>query len=67
MAFEHMSESGKHVGDVLSIATVVGTLAQVLPSLAAIFTIIWTGIRIFETDTVQKLFGKKKVEDVKED
>ena len=62
-----MSESGKHIGDALSIATVVGTLAQVLPSLAAIFTIIWTGIRIFETDTVQKLFGKKKVEDVKED
>jgi peptidoglycan biosynthesis protein MviN/MurJ (putative lipid II flippase) len=67
MAFEHMSESGKHIGDALSIATVVGTLAQVLPSLAALFTIIWTGIRIFETDTVQKLFGKKKVEDVKED
>ena len=67
MAFEHMNESGKHVGDALSIATVVGTLAQVLPSLAAIFTIIWTGIRIFETDTVQKLFGRKKVEDVKED
>ena len=62
-----MSESGKHIGDALSIATVVGTLAQILPSLAAIFTIIWTGIRIFETDTVQKLFGKKKVEDVKED
>jgi hypothetical protein len=59
-----MSESGKHIGDALSIATVVGTLAQVLPSLAAIFTIIWTGIRIFETDTVRKLLGKdKKVSD----
>jgi hypothetical protein len=67
MAFEHMSESGKHVGDALSIATVVGTLAQVLPSLAAIFTIVWTGIRIIETDTVQKLLGKKKVEDVTKD
>jgi hypothetical protein len=67
MAFEHMSESGKHVGDALSIATVVGTLAQILPSLAAIFTIVWTGIRIIETDTVQKLLGKKKVEDVTKD
>ena len=67
MAFEHMSESGKHIGDALSIATVIGTLAQVLPSVAAIFTIVWTSIRIYETETVQKLLGKKKVEDVKED
>jgi hypothetical protein len=65
MAIEHMSETGKHVGDAVSIVTVVGTLAQVLPSLAAIFTIIWTGIRILETDTVRKLLGKDK--DVKED
>jgi hypothetical protein len=65
MAMEHMSESAKHIGDAVSIVTVVGTLAQVLPSLAAIFTIIWTGIRILETDTVRKLLGKDK--DVKED
>jgi hypothetical protein len=28
-----------------------------LPSFAALFTIIWTGIRIWETATVQKLLG----------
>jgi hypothetical protein len=28
--------------------------------MAAIFTIIWTGIRIYETETVQKMFGKSK-------
>jgi chromate transport protein ChrA len=67
MAMEHMSESAKHVGDAVSIVTVVGTLAQVLPSIAAIFTIVWTSIRIYETETVQKILGKKKVEDVKED
>jgi hypothetical protein len=65
MAFEH--ETAKTAGDVLSIATVVGTLAEVLPAIAALFTIIWTAVRIYETDTVQKLLGKKKVEDVKED
>ena len=65
MAMEHMSETGKHVGDAVSIVTVVGTLAQVLPSIAAIFTIVWTGIRIYETETIQKLLGKAK--DVKED
>ena len=65
MAMEHMSETGKHIGDAVSIVTVVGTLAQVLPSIAAIFTIVWTSIRIYETETVQKLLGKDK--DVKED
>jgi hypothetical protein len=65
MAMEHMSETGKHIGDAVSIVTVVGTLAQVLPSIAAIFTIVWTSIRIYETDTIQKLLGKEI--NVKED
>lgn len=47
------NETAKTIGDVLSITTVVGTLAQVLPSIAAIFTIVWTVIRIYETKTVQ--------------
>lgn len=51
---------GKHVVDVLSVATVIGTLVNVLPAVAAIFTIIWTGIRIYETDTVQKLIRRKR-------
>ena len=59
MATEHMSESARAVGDALSVATVLATLAQWLPAVAALFTIIWTGIRIVETDTVQKWLGKK--------
>ncbi len=53
------SEAAKNVVDVLSVGTVVATLAGILPSIAAIFTIVWTSIRIFETETVQKLLGKK--------
>lgn len=60
MATEHLSESAKHIGDALSVVTVIGTLAQILPSIAALFTIVWTSVRIYETDTVQKLLGKKK-------
>ena len=52
-------ETAKHVVDVLSIMTVVGTLVEMLPSVAAIFTIVWTGIRIWETETVQNLLGRK--------
>jgi hypothetical protein len=51
------SESAKHVVDVISVGTVAGTIAGVLPSVAAIFTIVWTAIRIYETDTFRKLFG----------
>lgn len=44
----------KHGMDVLSIGTIVGTLTQYLPALAALFTIVWTMIRIYETRTVQR-------------
>jgi chromate transport protein ChrA len=57
----------KNVVDAVSIGTVVATLAGVLPSIAAIFTICWTGIRIYETETVQKLLGKKKPVEVSQD
>lgn len=51
-------EQTKHIVDALSIGTVAGTLAGVLPSVAAIFTIVWTVIRIYETKTVQRLLGR---------
>ena len=54
----HMSDTMKHVIDGLSVVTVVGTLVEALPSIAAVFTIVWTGIRIWETTTVQKFFGR---------
>lgn len=54
------NDTAKTVADAASIATVVGTLMEVLPAVAAIFTIVWTGIRIYETETVQKMFGKSK-------
>lgn len=60
--FINMDEASKHIMDVFSIVTVLGTLADMLPSIAALFTIIWTGIRIYETKTVQKMIGKKDAE-----
>ena len=59
MATEHATEGVKTVTDVLSIATVIGTLAEVLPALAALFSIAWSIIRILETDTVKGWLGKK--------
>jgi hypothetical protein len=57
------SETTKQVVDVLSIATVLGTLAEMLPSIAAVFTIVWTAIRIWETDTVRGWTGRRKGSD----
>lgn len=53
-------DTAKTIGDVLSITTVIGTLAQVLPSIAAIFTIVWTVIRIYETKTVQSWIKRQR-------
>jgi hypothetical protein len=57
--FMNMDEGVKHVVDGLSLVTVLGTLVDFLPAVAAVFTIVWTAIRIYETDTIQKLLRKK--------
>ena len=60
MAHEHLTEPTKHVIDGVSVATAIGTIMQILPAIAALFTIVWTAIRIYEAKTVQKLLGKRK-------
>ena len=60
-----MEETTKQVIDGVSIVTMLGTLGSILPPIAALFTIVWTSIRIWETDTVQKLASKKQKRDSK--
>jgi hypothetical protein len=60
MKFDHIDPAVKATGDTISIVTVVGTLADILPAVAALMTIVWTAFRIYELDTVQKILGKKK-------
>ena len=48
----------KNIVDAVSVVTVVGTLVDMLPSIAALFTICWTAIRIYETRTVQSWLGR---------
>lgn len=54
----HIDEGAKHVLDMVSVTTVLGALMGLLPSIAALFTIVWTAIRIYETRTVQRLISK---------
>ena len=57
---QHSTETIKHVTDGLSILTVIGTLAEILPALAALFSIIWSCFRIYETETVQNWLKRRK-------
>jgi hypothetical protein len=45
--------------DAISLVTVVGTLVEALPSIAALISIVWGLIRIWETETVKKLTGRQ--------
>lgn len=58
--FNGMDEGVKHLLDGLSVITVLGALVEILPAIAALFTIVWTGIRIYETDTVQGWINRAK-------
>lgn len=57
--WKHIPEGLKHLLDALSIGTMLGTLFQMLPNIAALITIIWTAIRIYETKTVQGWLNKE--------
>ena len=57
---QHTTEGVKHVVDGLSIVTVLGTLADILPALAALFSLVWSLIRIWETQTVQDWVKRRK-------
>lgn len=60
-----MDETAKTLVDGVSVATMLGTLGSLLPPVAALFTIVWTGIRIWETDTAQAFVKKKRKRDDK--
>ena len=55
-----MVESTKEMLDVAAASTAVMSMAAWLPPTASILTIIWLGIRIYESETVQGFLGKNK-------
>jgi hypothetical protein len=54
-----MVEETKQALDVVAVSTGIMSVAAWLPPVASLFTIIWMGIRIYESDTVQQLIGRK--------
>ena len=57
--FDQIDEHTKHVIDWTSIGVAFGSLVQILPSIAAALSIIWSLIRIYETKTVQSWLKRK--------
>ena len=57
------TEGTKQVVDAVSVLTVVGTIGELLPPLAALFTLVWTALRIYESRTIQNLLGKQPPDD----
>lgn len=57
---QDINEHTKHVIDWTSIGIALGTLMQILPSIAAALSIVWSVIRIYETKTVQAWLKNRK-------
>jgi hypothetical protein len=57
---EHINNTAKAIGDLVSYSVVIGTLMDVLPRVAALLTILWTLINIYESKTFGKLIGREK-------
>jgi hypothetical protein len=53
-------EQVKNVTDVISVGTVTATVFGWLPEISALFALIYTLIRIYESKTVQDLIAKIK-------
>ncbi len=49
-----MIDDLKHAIDAISIGTIMATLIGWLPAFAALASLIWSCIRIYETKTVQR-------------
>jgi hypothetical protein len=53
-----MDNTTKDIVDVVAASTALATLAAWLPPVASLFTIVWLGLRIYESDTVKDLLNR---------
>ena len=53
-------DTAKAVADSAAVLTTVGVMATWLPPLASLFTIIYLGLRIWESDTVREMTNRTK-------
>jgi|TARA_B100000902_G_scaffold338811_1_gene340599 hypothetical protein len=56
-----MDQETKTAIDVVAVSATTGSVLGWLPPLAAALTIVWTLIRIYETDTIKELIKKYEI------
>jgi len=52
---QHLDTPLKIAGDIGSFSVILATLMAALPSMTALLAFLWTLIRLYETQTVQRL------------
>jgi hypothetical protein len=60
-------DTAKAVADGAAVLTTVGVMATWLPPVASLFTIIYLGLRIWESDTVRGLTKRKEAKNASEE
>lgn len=60
MVMTYISDNTKHVVDAISVGTIVATIVTWLPPLAALLSIIWTSLRIWEMFTGKPIADRRK-------
>ena len=57
---QHISEPVKQALDGVSFVGALAAFFKYIPDISAVVALIWLLIRVWETDTVQGWFGRKK-------
>lgn len=56
-----LTDHTKHIVDTISLVTVVGTLATWLPPIAALLSIVWTILRLYEMFSGKTMDERRKI------
>ena len=59
MADVNVPQQAKSAADYTSVGVIFGAWVEVLPHVAALLSIAWMGIRIYETRTMQRMIGRE--------
>lgn len=57
-ALSSLVDRAAEPGDAAAYAIVLGSIAQILPSIASVLSILWLVLRIWESDTVRSITGR---------
>ena len=60
-------DTAKAVADGAAVLTTVGVMSTWLPPLASLFTIIYLGLRIWESDTVREITKRSRSSNASEE